>query len=186
MSGEQEGGSTRGLPPCRASHWDWASAAAFCFRSARRRRCSSITCCPAHPGQKQPEPRLAGGGSPPGLLLAELLPGLARPAFPSTHPFAGGPAGACFQCPGGCWPGFEEGCRCRSGRAPSPAGDQQTEPGPRNASISAPHLSLGWRPGCQSHTLGEGLHPRVATLRWGEELPPFNQGRLAEVLSVLA
>lgn len=36
----------KGGCPCRASHWDCASAAAFCLSSASRRFCSSITCRP--------------------------------------------------------------------------------------------------------------------------------------------
>lgn len=44
--GEEEecGVSSRVWEPCSASHWHWASAAARCLSSARRRRCSSITC----------------------------------------------------------------------------------------------------------------------------------------------
>lgn len=45
--GKPEGPAGKGAAPCRASHWHCASAAAFCFSSASRRRCSSITCCPA-------------------------------------------------------------------------------------------------------------------------------------------
>lgn len=45
--GDDEGGVRSWVwEPWSASHWHWASAAALCLSSAKRRRCSSITCWP--------------------------------------------------------------------------------------------------------------------------------------------
>ena len=100
--GKPAGPVGKGAAPCRASHWHCASAAAFCFSSASRRRCSSITCCPAWgdggchgghpPSQEEAGSTTDGGRWRAGRGNTEQPP---RP-----HPLPQSPRSSGSGCPG--------------------------------------------------------------------------------------